>query len=118
MSITRWWAEIPLVLRVAYVVSVPAFVLFAIGVLTQSNNRLWFVWFPLMFLLMGGLLLLNVSGSAAGMSRQMRRQRLMGIDFSKSWLAGPGYARFMGGFMVVIGGAMTWAILTQPMSEL
>ena len=101
-----------------FVLYVASIVLFGVGVLTQDEARELLAPFPAVGLLLGLVLLLNVSGAAQAVSLLMREQRPMGVDYSKSWLASTGYMRFFGGFMALIGTGMLFAVLTQPVSEL
>ena len=73
--------------------------------------------FPLTALLLGIVLLLNLSGAATAAFEHMRQRRPMRVDFSQSSLASPGFFRFFGGFLAAIGAGMTITALTQPLSE-
>lgn len=54
-------------------------------------------------ILLGLCLLTNLKGSATAMSKYMKESRPMGVDYSKSFLSSPGYARFFGGFFAFVG---------------
>lgn len=101
-----------------FVLYVASMILFAVGVLTQADRRELFVPFPAVALLIGLVLLLNVSGAGDAVPLLMREHRPMGVDFSQSWLASTAYVRFFGGFMTPIGAGMLFAVVTQPISEL
>jgi len=112
------WARFPWAAKIAYLLFLAGMLPFAVGVLTQSNDRWWFVPFPLAATLLGVVLLLNVSGAATAASMHMRERRSMRVDFSRSSLASPGYFRFFGGFLAAIGAGMSIAVFTQPVSAL
>jgi len=59
----------------------------------------------------GLTLLTNYRGSADALAAAMKQQRPLGVDYSRSVLSTPGYARFFGGFALVVGAGFVYSAI-------
>ena len=82
----------PTVLKFGYGAFAIGLVIAIGGVVTQ--NGLWMVPLAVAATFLGTSLLLDIGGAARGLSQIMRKQRPLGVDYSQSFLASVGYARF------------------------
>lgn len=62
--------------------------------------------------LLGLCLLLNLNGSATAVAKHLKEAKPMGVDYSRSFLASTWYARFFGGFAVLVGVMFSVASVT------
>ena len=58
---------------------------------------------------------LDVSGAASKYASTTAKLRPLGVDYSNSLFAKPWFARVFGAMMVLVGGGMLFAAVTQPL---
>jgi hypothetical protein len=69
---------------------------------------------PAAFVAFGLLLALDVSGAARKYASTTAKLRPLGVDYSNSLFAKPWFARAFGVMMMLVGGGMLFAAITQP----
>lgn len=62
---------------------------------------------------LGAALLTNFRGSALAYSNMMKNYKLLGVDYSKSFLVSPLFIRLFGAFYMFIGTCFVVATITQ-----
>ena len=63
-------------------------------------------------LLTGLTLVTNLNRAADALAQSMKDYRPMGVDYSRSWMATPAYAKLFGGLAIVVGAGFIVAALT------
>ena len=112
ISAMREW---PWVLRVTFAVVVLGMALSFVAVMSESNERWMYAIAPAAFVAFGLLLVLDVSGAASKYASTTAKLRPLGVDYSNSLFAKPWFARVFGAMMVLVGGGMLFAAVTQPL---
>lgn len=112
ISAMREW---PWLMRLTFAIVLLGMALSFIAVMSESNERWMYAIAPAAFSAFGLLLALNVSGAATKYASTTAQFRPLGIDYSNSLFAKPWCARVFGAMMVLVGGGMLFAAVTQPL---
>jgi hypothetical protein len=67
-------------------------------------------------LLLGLCFMTNFRGSAHAHAAAAKEYRPMGVDYSKSFMATPAFARLFGAMPIFVGGGFVIAALTHPVA--
>ncbi|WP_294568227.1 hypothetical protein [uncultured Arthrobacter sp.] len=67
-----------------------------------------------LFAALGVVVALNINGTAQGMADTMKDYKPMGVDYSKSFLATPGYARLFGVGAFLVGSSFALTGIFNP----
>ena len=112
MPDVRKW---PWVLRIAFGSALVgmAFAVFATS--TESDERWMYAVAPASFMVVGLLLALDISKAASRYAETTADARPLGVDYSRSIFAKPWFARVFGIPLILIGGAILFVALTQPL---
>lgn len=108
--------RLPQPAKTLYVLIFLAFViLFATFFLDLAEARRYaLVVVGTLFVLLGLSASLNFNGTADGMASAIKEYRPMGVDYSRSFLSTPLYARLFGVMAVVVGSAFAVTALVAP----
>lgn len=115
MSPFKFVAALPQPLKTLYVLFfvafAAAFVSIPLGIAAVA--RWSFAALGVVAILLGLCLAINLNGSASAVATYLKESKPMGIDYSRTFLASTGYARFFGGFFAVVGVVFTVVAFTQ-----
>ncbi|WP_457963392.1 hypothetical protein M1E17_18405 [Arthrobacter sp. D1-29] len=115
MSRFKFVASIPQPLKTLYILFFIAFAaaLVSIPLGVPDIARWSFAALGIVAVLLGLCLASNLNGSASATANYLKRSKRMGIDYSRTFLASTGYARFFGGFFALVGLILTVVAFTR-----
>lgn len=95
--------RLPQPLKTLYVLWFVAVLAAVVSIALGAPNTLWLGAAGAVVLLTGLTLVTNLNRAADGLAAAMKDYRPMGVDYSRSWMATPAYARLFGALAVVVG---------------
>lgn len=115
MSRFKFVAALPQPLKTFYILFFISFAaaLVSIPLGIQDIARWSFAALGLVTILLGLCLAANFNGSASAIASYLKKSKRMGIDYSRTFLASTGYARFFGGVFAVVGLILAVVAFTQ-----
>jgi hypothetical protein len=105
MNILRFVSRLPQPLKALYILFIVVFIAGIIPVLLRvpEASRWMSAGIGTAGLLLGLCLVINLNKAAEGLAGAVAEVKLMGIDYSASFMAKPAFARIFGLMFVVVG---------------
>lgn len=110
----RFISRLPQPLKALYILFIVVFIAGIIPVLLHvpDASRWMSAGIGTAGLLLGLCLVINLNKAAEGLAGAVAEEKLMGIDYSASFMAKPAFARFFGLMFVMVGASFIASSLT------
>ena len=114
MNMFRFISRLTQPLKALYILFIVVFIAGIIPVLLHvpDASRWMSAGIGTAGLLLGLCLVINLNKAAEGLAGAVAEEKLMGIDYSASFMAKPAFARFFGFMFVVVGASFIASSLT------
>ncbi len=95
--------EAPPVVKVFFTLWILGLAIGAIGTIALEGSGFWMLPIATVAVVFGIFLVLDLAGAARGLAATTATNRPWGVDYSRSIMAKPAFARFFGAMMIVVG---------------